>query len=185
MSRQYFGDVLVEPIGGDYTSIGATTETVLIPTAFTPINAMEPRAGKVYELIIGGTVTTGTAGTLNITLRYGTTISGTALNGATATAGNPSQNYVPSITTAPFLFRCYLIFRSIGLTGANSTVVAYGNWSSGGAVATASSETAVDVGTVGAAISVDTSVASALWVGVTFSVAPTCLPKFHTWRSLN
>jgi hypothetical protein len=185
MSRQYFGDLLVEPISGDYTSFSATSETVLIPTAFTAINANEPRAGKVYELIVGGTVTTGTAGTLNITLRYGTTISGTALNGATATAGNPSQNYVPSITTAPFLFRCYLIFRSIGLTGANSTCVAYGNWSSGGAVATASSETAVDVGTVGAAISVDTSVASALWVGMTFSVAPTCLPKFHTWRSLN
>jgi hypothetical protein len=139
----------------------------------------------VYELIVGGTVTTGTAGTLNITTRFGTTISGTLLNGATATAGNPSQNYVPSITTAPFLFRYYLIFRSIGLTGANSTCVCYGNWSSGGAVATASSETAVDIGTVGAAISVDTSIAQAVWIGVTFSVAPTLLPKFHTWRSLN
>ena len=185
MSRQYFGDVLVEPLSGDYTTITATTETVLIPTAFTPINANEPRAGKVYELIVGGTVTTGTAGTLNITTRFGTTISGTAINGATATAGNPSQNYVPSITTAPFLFRYYLIFRSIGLGGANSTVIGYGNWSSGGAVATASSETAIDIGTVGAAISVDTSIAQALWVGVTFSVAPSVIPKFHTWRSLN
>jgi hypothetical protein len=185
MSRQYFGDVLVEPIGSDYTTITATTETVLIPTAYTPINANEPRAGKVYELIVGGTCTTGTAGTLNITARLGTTISGTLINGATATAGNPSQNYVPSITTAPFLFRFYLTFRSIGLTGANSTVIGYGNWSSGGAVATASSETAIDIGTVGAAISVDTSIAQALWIGVTFSVAPSVIPKFHTWRSLN
>src|SRR6516162_7770744 len=185
MSRQYFGDVLVEPLSGDYTTITATTETVLIPTAFTPINANEPRAGKVYELIVGGTVTTGTAGTLNITARFGTTISGTLINGATATAGNPSQNYVPSITTAPFLFRFYLTFRLIGLTGANSTVVGYGNWSSGGAIATASSETAVDVGTVGAAVSVDTSIAQALWIGVTFSVAPSVIPNFHVWRSLN
>jgi hypothetical protein len=152
---------------------------VLIPTAFTPINAMEPRAGKVYELIVGGTCTTGTAGTLTITPRFGTTISGTGIG------ASPVQNYVPSITTAPFLFRYYLVIRSIGLTGANSTVVGYGNWSSGGAIATASSETAVDVGTVGAAVSVDTSIAQALWIGVTFSVAPSVIPNFHVWRSLN
>src|SRR6516165_4324531 len=179
MSRQYFDDTLTEPINADFATITATTETVLIPTAYTPINAMEPRAGKVYELIVGGTVTTGTAGTLTITPRFGTTISGTGIG------ASPVQNYVPSITTAPFLFRYYLIFRSIGLGGANSTVIGYGNWSSGGAVATASSETAIDIGTVGAAISVDTSIAQALWVGVTFSVAPSVIPKFHTWRSLN
>jgi hypothetical protein len=179
MSRQYFGDVLTEPLGVAYTTITATTETVLIPTALTPINAMEPRAGKVYELIVGGTVTTGTAGTLIITPRFGTTISGVAIG------ASPTQNYVPSITTAPFLFRYYLVIRSLGLPGANSTVVGYGNWSSGGAVATASSETAVDVGTVGSAVSVDTSIAQALWIGVTFSVAPSVIPNFHVWRSLN
>jgi hypothetical protein len=179
MSRQYFGDVLTEPVNADFATITATTETVLIPTALTPINAGEPRAGKIYELIVGGTVTTGAAGTLIITPRYGLTISGTAIG------TSPTQNYVPSITTAAFLLRYYLIFRSIGLPGANSTVVGYGNWSSGGAVATAASETAVNAGTVGAAVSVDASVASALWIGVTFSVAPSVIPKFHSWRSLN
>src|SRR5215472_8404619 len=112
MSRQYFGDVLTEPIGSAYTTITATTETVLIPTAYTPINAMEPRAGKVYELVVGGTVTTGTAGTLIITPRYGTTISGVSIG------VSPTQNYVPSITTAPFLFRYYLIIRALGIAGA-------------------------------------------------------------------
>jgi hypothetical protein len=185
MSRQYFADILTEPVNADFASIGATTETVLIPTAFTPINPNEARAGKVYELIVGGTCTTGTAGTLAITTRYGTTISGTLLNGATGTAGNPLQNYVPSITTAPFLFRYYLVFRSLGVPGANSTVIGYGSWISAGAVATAASQTTVTIGTVGAAISVDTTIASALWIGVTFSVAPTCLPKWHVWRSLN
>jgi len=58
MSRQYFDDILTEPVNADFTTITATTETVLIPTAFTPINAVEPRAGKIYELIVGGTVTT-------------------------------------------------------------------------------------------------------------------------------
>jgi hypothetical protein len=179
MSRQYFADTLTDPVNAAYTTITATSETVLIPTALTPIAANEPRAGKVYELIVGGTVTTGTAGTLIITPRLGTTISGTSI-GISAT-----QNYVASITTAPFMVRYDLVFRSIGLPGANSTCVGYGYWHSGGAVATASSETAVFPGTVGAAVSVDTSIAQALWIGVTFSVAPSVIPNFHTWRSLN
>lgn len=178
MSRQYFADTLTEPINADFATITATTETVLIPTAWTPIPANEPRAGKVYELIVWGTCTTGTAGTLIITPRFGTTISGVSIG------VSPTQNYVPSITTAPFIFRYYLSFRSIGNAGANSTCWGAGNWSSGGAVATAASETAVDIcGT--AAASVDTSVASALWIGVTFSVAPSVIPRGHIFRSLN
>jgi hypothetical protein len=179
MSRQYFDDTLTEPINADFTTITATSETVLIPTAYTPIPAMEPRAGKVYELTVGGTVTTGTAGTLIIQPRYGLVIGGTALG------VSPTQNYVPSITTAPFLYRALLIFRSIGIAGANSTVVCTGKWESGGAVATAASQTSVQHCTTGAAISVDTSAASGLWIGVTFSVAPSVIPKWHTWRSYN
>jgi hypothetical protein len=178
VSRQYFGDVLVEPLGVDYTTITATTETVLIPTALTPISALEPRTGKVYELLVGGTCTTGTAGTLTITPRYGTVIGGVSIGASGA------QNYVPSITTAPFLFRYYLTFRAIGLPGANSVVYGTGEWRSGGAVGTAASETAVLVGATATA-SVDASIASALWIGVTFSVAPSVIPKWHVWRSLN
>lgn len=179
MSRQYFGDVLSEPVNAAFATITATTETVLIPTMFTQIPANEPRAGKIYELIVGGTCTTGTAGTLIIQPRYGLTISGIALG------VSPTQNYVPSITTAPFLYKCYLTFRSIGLAGANSTAICTGEWSSGGAVATAASATYVAHSTTGAAVSVDTSVASGLWIGVTFSVAPSVIPLWHVWRSLN
>jgi hypothetical protein len=179
MSRQYFADVLTEPINADFTTITATSETVLIPTAYTPIPALEARAGKVYELTIGGTCTTGAAGTLIITPRYGLVIGGTSLG------ASPTQNYVPSITTAPFLYRALLIIRSLGIAGANSTAVCTGKWESGGAVATASSQTSVQHCTTGAAVSVDTSVASGLWIGVTFSVAPSVIPKWHIWRSLN
>lgn len=178
MSRQYFDDTLVEPISASFATITATTETVLIPTALTPIPANEPRAGKIYELLVGGTVTTGAAGTLIITPRYGTVIGGVALG------ASPTQNYVPSITTAPFTYRCLLIFRSIGLPGANSIVLCTGTWLSGGAVATAASQTSVQH-TSSAPVSVDTSIASALWVGVTFSVAPSVIPFWHAWRSLN
>jgi len=151
----------------------------LVPTALVSIPANEPRAGKVYELTVGGTITTGTAGTMTITPRYGLVIGGTSIGASGA------QNYVPSITTAPFIYRCLLVIRSVGLPGANSTVVCTGKWESGGAVATASSQTSVHHGTVGAAISVDTSVASGLWIGMTVSVAPSIIPLWHIWRSLN
>lgn len=179
MSRQYFADVLSEPVNADFATITATTETVLIPTLYTPIAPNEPKAGKVYELWVGGTCTTGTAGTLIITVRHALTATTPVL------ATSATQNYVPSITTAPFLFHGLLCYRTIGLAGANSTAIFTGEWHSGGAVATAASETAVSVGTVGAAISVDTTVATALWIGVTFSVAPSVIPKWHLWRSLN
>jgi hypothetical protein len=179
MSRQYFADTLTEPVNSAYTTITATTETVLIPTALTGIPANEPRAGKVYELNVGGTCTTGASGTLTITPRYGLVIGGTSLGASVA------QTVVPSITTGAFLYRCLLIIRSVGLPGANSTVVCTGMWSGAGAAATAASETTVHHGTVGAAISVDTSVASGLWIGVTFSVAPSLIPQWHIWRSLN
>lgn len=178
MSRQYFADTLTEPVNADFATITAISETVLVPTLWTPINALEPKAGKVYELMVGGTCTTGIAGTLTITPRFGTTIGGVALGASGA------QNYVPSITNAPFLLKAYLSFRSIGLAGANSTCVCHGFWTQGGAVATASSETSVCFAST-AAVSVDTSVASALWIGLTFSVAPSLIPRFHIWRSLN
>lgn len=179
MSRQSFADMLSEPINTDFATITAITETVLIPTLYTPIGANEPRGGKVYELQVGGTLTTGTAGTLIIQPRYGLVIGGTALG------VSPTQNYVPSITTAPFLYRCILAFRSIGLGATQSAVVCSGEFKAGGAVATAASATHVLHSTTGAAILVDSTVASGLWIGMTFSVAPSLIPKWHTWRSLN
>lgn len=179
MSRQYFADTLTEPLSTVFSTITAITETVLIPTAFTPINANEPRAGKVYELTVGGTVTTPASGTLTITPRFGTTISGTAIG----TSG--AQTVVPSITTAPFLLKYYLVICQIGQAGANSLVRGHGTFQALGAVGTASSETDLTFGTVGSAVSVDTSISQALWMGITFSVAPSMIPEWHLWRSLN
>jgi len=160
-------------------TITATSETVLVPTIFTPIPANEPRAGKIYKLSVGGTCTTGTAGTLIVTPRYGLVIGGVALG------ASPTQNYVPSITLAPFIFEYTLVFRSIGVAaGANSTCVGSGVWISNGAVATAASSTVV-VASSTASVSVDTTIASGLWIGVTFSVAPSVIPHWMTWRALN
>jgi hypothetical protein len=179
MSRQYFADVISEPLGTVFATITATSETVLIPTIVTPIPAGAMRAGQVYELRVGGTVTTGTAGTLTITPRFGTVIGGTSLGASVA------QNYVPSITNAPFLLQAWLACVATGQAGANSSVRCHGNFQSGGAAATAASETSVYFGTVGGAVSVDISIAQALWIGVTFSVAPSVIPQWHLWRLLN
>jgi hypothetical protein len=160
-----------------FPTITATSETVLVPTIFTPIAAMQPRAGQVWKLTVGGTCTTGTAGTLIIQPRYGLVIGGTAMG------VSPTQNYVPSITTAPFLYQCWIVFRSIGVAaGANSTVYCTGIWESGGAIATASSATTV---MHAGSASVDTTVASGLWIGVTFSVAPSVIPQWSVWEQLN
>lgn len=179
MSRQYVGDVPIDPPSAALPTITATSETVLIPTIFTGIPAMIPRAGKVYKLTVGGTCTTGLAGTLTITPRYGLVIGGTSLG------ASPAQNYVPSITLAPFTYECWLQFRTIGIAaGANSTATCHGIWTSGGAVGTASSATSV-IHSSTASVSIDTTVASALWIGVTFSVAPSVIPHFALWQDIN
>lgn len=175
---QDFRGLMVDGPVANLPTITATTETVLIPTIFTPIPAMNPRASAAYVLTVGGTCTTGTAGTLTITPRYGLVIGGTSLTASGA------QNYVPSITLAPFLYRCYVYIRSIGVAaGANSNVICTGKWESGGAIATAASQTSVQHTSTGS-VAVDTTVASGLWVGVTFSVAPSVIPLWSTWERI-
>lgn len=178
MSTQNFRSLIVDGPTANLPTITAITETVLIPTIFTPIPAMTARTSSAYKLTVGGTCTTGTAGTLIITPRYGLVIGGTALTASAA------QNYVPSITLAPFIYECWVYIRTLGVAaGANSTVICTGRWGSLGAIATASSHTEVTHTSTGS-VSVDTTVASGLWVGVTFSVAPSVIPLWATWESI-
>jgi hypothetical protein len=176
---QPFRGTILDASTAAYPTITATTETVLVPTIFTPIPAMAPRAGQVLKLTVAGTCTTGTAGTLTITPRYGLVVGGTSMTASAA------QNYVPSITLAPFIYTCFVVFQSIGVAaGANSKVICSGKWESLGAIATSSSVTSVIHSSTGQ-VSVDTTVAAALWVGVTFSVAPSVIPLWSVWESLN
>jgi hypothetical protein len=178
MSSQNFRALMLDGPTAALPTITATTETVLIPTIFTPIPAMDARASAAYKLTVGGTCTTGIAGTLIITPRYGLVIGGTALTASAA------QNYVPSITLAPFLYECYVYIRSLGVAaGATSNVICTGRWTSLGAIATAASATSVHH-TSTASVAVDTTVASGLWVGVTFSVAPSVIPLWALWEKI-
>lgn len=176
MSTQNFRALVVDGPTAAFPTITATTETVLVPILFTPIPAMTARASSAYKLTVGGTCTTGTAGTLTITPRYGLVITDTSLTASAA------QNYVPSITLAPFLYECWVYIRSLGVAGgANSNVVCTGRWQSLGAIATAASSTFVSH-TSTASVAVDTTIARALWIGVTFSVAPSVIPLWSTWE---
>ncbi len=178
MTRQYYADVLQDPQPAAYPTITAITETVLVPTLYTPIPAFEPRAGKVYKLTVAGTCTTGLTGTLLLTPRFGTVIGGIALG------ASPAQTYTASDTLAPFVFEYWLLFRSIGQAGTNSTAVGFGKWISNGTAAVAGSSTVVVCGST-ASVSVDTTIANALWIGITFSVAPSVIPHFAMWQSPN
>lgn len=178
MAVQNFRNLVVDGPTANLPTITATSETVLIPTIFTGIPAMDPRASASYKLTVGGTCTTGASGTLIITPRYGLVIGGTSMTASAA------QTVVPSITLAPFLYECYVFIRSIGIAaGANSSVICTGRWTSLGAIATASSETSVHHTSTGS-VSVDTTVASGLWIGVTFSVAPSVIPLWSNWERI-
>lgn len=178
MSTQNFRSLFVDGPTANLPTITAISETVLIPTIFTPIPAMAARSSASFKLTVGGTCTTGLAGTLIITPRYGLVIGGTSMTASAA------QNYVPSITAAPFLYECYVYFRNLGVAaGANSNVICTGRWSSLGAIATASSMTSVHHSSTGS-VAVDTTVASGLWIGMTFSVAPSVIPLWSNWEQI-
>lgn len=173
MSRQYFGDVLVEPFGVSFGTITATTITPLVPAAVCPIPAYDIRPGKVYELTVGGTATIA-AGTLTLT----------ALLNAVSLGASVAQTVVAGAAAAPFQFRGYLICRGpVGLVGANTPVIFNGMWESGGVTATGGSQNSVQIQT--AATNIDVTIAQTLNLSVTASVAPSIIPFWHTWRSLN
>jgi hypothetical protein len=56
-------------------------------------------------------------------------------------------------------------------------------WHSGGAVATAASESMAFLYAISS--TQDLSIANLFAINVAFSVAPSVIPKFHMWRSLN
>jgi len=153
MSRQYFADVLVEPIGVSHPTITATTITPLVPVAYCPIPAFDIRPGKIYELTVGGTATIA-AGTLTLT----------ALLNAVSLGASVAQTTVAGAAAAAFLLRGYLVCR-------------------GGVIATGGSQNSIQIQT--AATNIDVTIAQTLNLSVTCSVAPSIIPFWHVWRSLN
>jgi hypothetical protein len=192
MSRQYFEDLIIDPPLANITAVTATVETGLWNVAqFSPIHAFDAYkgAGKVYRLMAGGIwSTSASASTLIITPRIGTTTSGISLGASPGGGTGTGQTVVASLTNQAWFLHFVLVVRSVGAPGANSTVMATGQFQSQGATGTAASNVTLTFGggtTAGTAPSVDLSVETGIFIGWTLSVAGSCTPLWVTMQSLN
>jgi hypothetical protein len=164
MARQYLAD-------GPFIDPPLTTPTALVSTsieslwdgsAFTPIFANDPKAGKIYVVEAGGVMTWGATGTLLITPLYGGT--GGVAMGATITAVT-----TPGTATAvPWYLRFVIVFRTIGAAGANSTCIGTGFMTTG---TDGAADSAVSVTFGGTSASVDATLNKDITVRKTLSVA--------------
>lgn len=177
MSRQYFGDLpYADPAIASQGAIVATTETVLFPVAqYLPIPASDARAGKVYAFKMGGIWSTAATGTLTLTPRYGLTSGGIALGASVATT-------VPvSATGVPWWIDGFLVMRTVNNgTATSSTCMLHGVFS--GCGITAGGITVPFGGTSG---TIDTTVASGIWIGWTLSVAGSVTPESCIFGSMS
>jgi hypothetical protein len=183
MSRQYFSDA---PYGdvpiANLTAVTATTETILWPQQYSLVPANDGRAAKVYKLTAGGIYSTGASGTLTITPRWGSGITGTSLGASIA------QTVPINLTNEAWFMTAIVTIRTVGAAGANSSVILNGMFNGGGAAGTAASSCDVMFG--GTAANVDlsttgTATTGGIVIGWTLSVAGSCTPQQVVWQSVN
>jgi hypothetical protein len=151
---------------GNQTAVTGTTEVAMWPVAqYTGFAANQLRAGQVWSLTAFGIMTTAGAsqGNITITPRFGTSSSGTALGASAATA------LAASGTNVPWRLEYQFIVRAVGNAGANSSVVGNGKFDAAVAAIAASTGNICFGST--ASVSVDLSVASGLYMGVTMGSA--------------
>jgi hypothetical protein len=178
VSRQYFMDLLAESPLANLTAVTATTETALWSAAeYTPINARDARPGKIYRVTAGGIVSFATTGTLVITPRLGLTVSGTTLG---ANAAQTVQGV--TVTNAAWSLDFTLVVRTLGVAGANSTVIGTGTFTAHGSGAANTGMSCVFGGT---SATVDLTVATGITFGWTLSVAGSITPQYACIQSMN
>ena len=178
MSRQYYQDLLNEPPLANLAAITATTETALWSAAeYTPINARDARPGKIYRVTAGGLVSFATTGALTITPRLGLTTSGVTMG---ANVAQTVQGV--AITNAAWALDFTMVVRTLGVAGANSTVVGTGSFTAQGSGA---ANTGMSVCFGGTVATVDLTVATGITFGWTLSVAGSVTPQYAFIQSLN
>ena len=149
------------------TAITGTSEAGLFSVAqYSGFAGNQLRAGQIWKLTSFGIMTTAGAspGNLTITPRFGTSTSGTSLGASAATALNTSASNVP------WVLEYWMVVRTIGNAGANSTVIGNGWFGTTVAAITAATGNQIHFGST-ASVSVDTSVASGLFIGITMGSA--------------
>jgi hypothetical protein len=124
MSRQYFMDLLQEPILSDLLTYSTvTTEALLWPVAInTPINANDARPGKVYKVTAGGIITMPAAtGSITLTPRFGLAA------GSSSMGASVAQFSSGATTNRPWYMELTVLCRAQAATsGASDTAIAWG-----------------------------------------------------------
>jgi|SRR5438876_12148109 len=159
MARQLFQEgPFVDTI---ITAPSPNTTTTIIPiwvaATYTPIFANDPKAGKIYSVRAGGTISQSAAtNTLIITPFYG----------STALGASPAQT-MPITSVIPWYLAFDMVFRTIGAPGVNSTCIGTGCFWGQGTIATAGTGVTIPFG--GTVATVDASIVSKIEINMTWS----------------
>lgn len=176
MGRQLFGDgPYVDPPVANLTTLTATTiEDLWAGITFTPIYANEAKAGRIYCVRAGGTISL-TGGTAIITPQWGP--AGTTL-GVSLTVGTVTA------AIAAWYLQFDLVFRTIGAAGANSTAIGTGFMAfNGGVVSGTANPNLIVFGGTSAAI--DTTINGNVTIRKTLSTTNSVIPQYvyGFWRN--
>lgn len=176
MGRQLFGDgpYIDAPVANLATLSATTIEDIWPGITWTPIFANEPKAGRIYCVRAGGTISL-TGGTAIITPQWGP--AGTTL-GVSLTVGTVTA------TIAAFYLQFDLVFRTIGAAGANTTCIGTGYMQfNGGVVSGTANPNVITFG--GTSASVDTTINGNVTIRKTLSATNSVIPQFvySFWRN--
>jgi len=185
VSRQSFvgADVSDFP-PASHTAVGNTTTrtNLWVPAIWTPVPAMDPRAGKVYHLRCGGIIQTTATPTIVFNFTWGQSAT-PASNVALGASTTLTLGTIPA--SSPWYGEFVVGFRQVGVAAAGATVTGNGFVSVAGAAAAVSQIVAC-----GASVptTVDQTVAGGMVLDVTWgtaSVSNTITAQWVLLQSLN
>ncbi len=158
----------IDPPVANLTTLSATTiEDLWAGITFTPIFANDAKAGKIYCVRAGGTLSL-TGGTAIITPQWGP--AGTTL-GVSLTVGTVT------VASAAWYLSFDLVFRTIGAAGANSTCIGSGFMAINGGVSSGTANPNMIV-FGGTSASVDSTINGNITIRKTLSTTNSVIPQF-------
>lgn len=184
MSRQSFvGTDVSDFPPASHASVNTTvTRTNLwVPAIWTPVAAMDPRAGKAYLLRAGGIIST----TATPTIIFNTTWGQSTTPGTNVAVGTTTTFTLGTITNAPWYAEFVLGFRQVGIAASGATATGNGYVSVGGAAAAVSQHVTMGGGIV---TTLDQTTAAGMVFDVTWgtsSASNTITAQWSLLQSLN
>ncbi len=164
--RQLFADgPYIDPPVANLTTLSNTSiEDIWTSTIYTPIFANDPKAGKIYHVRAGGTISlTGGTGIITPQLNTSSTALGASLTVGTVTA-----------TIAAWYLAFDLVIRTVGTAG---TCIGTGYFvMNGGVVSGTANPNMIVFGGTSAAI--NTTVNDAIQIRKTLSATNSMIPQF-------